>query len=184
MSTFVYNDTYLGFDVSWTSQYDLIPDFGITPDFSVWRTIGTGSSDPFQTQALTLTSSDGKAFNFDGLDVFSTFDATESTVAILNVSGVYKHGGSFSDLLQTKITPGADQWTWGPDFVAADYNNLSSLTLTVVPSQGPITGPGNSFWTVTLDGIDVAAVPLPAGGVLLVVALAALFGLRAKTHSA
>jgi len=120
-----------------------------------------------------------------------TFNAlTDPLLATATASLTNVVAGTFSDLVMSWIAS-------SDDFVLAtttiDENNLSPSLSTVFTDNGVFGGDDNPqylliTWSDSLAGasfdLDVAAVPLPAGGLLLLTALGGMAAVRRRRKAA
>ena len=92
------------------------------------------------------------------------------------------HMSSYQEVLSPSFSP----FLYFSQFLGtADFNNLSKLSFKIdttnVPGFGPVYAVDGSLKSISLNA--PSAVPLPAGGILLLVGLSGLFVLRSKKRA-
>ena len=113
----------------------------------------------------------------EGADPFFLFDVGYfDNVAQFTATAIDTDGNesTYTELLQ----PGFDPQLYFAEFTgSADFNDLATLSFSISTTGGQISVDG------TLNSISISAIPLPAGGLLLIAGLGGLAALRRKKRA-
>ncbi len=128
----------------------------------------TGSGTVTYTNVGDISNGSNPFFFFD----IGVFDNVANFIA--SATDVDNNTSIYEELLTGSFSP----TLFFSQFVgSADFNNLATLSFTIDTTGGVEAVDGS------LDSISISAIPLPAGGLLLISGLAALAGLRRTKRS-